>query len=240
MGILRHPAPGAVSLGSTFMTPLGNGVIHKALDMSRVPGDEPPFPIYSAAPGVVTGIRKSGVTYGSNPYGPVSAWCVTIDHPSLATHGIEATGYVHCSRIDVSVGDRVTAGQQIGLAGKTGGPVGMTVHLHFNVFSDKALFSQTIMGSRHGTLDPQPLIAGTYTPPEEEMAQADIDEMKADLDWIKQRIGGVGTSATIHESLTNSKGRETDTLHAANWIKARLGGTNDAGSPSITALIKAL
>ena len=49
--------------------------------------------------------------------------------------------YSHLSRIDVKTGDRVTAGQQIGLTGNTGNAVSMKgedCHLHFELRTMKA------------------------------------------------------------------------------------------------------
>jgi murein DD-endopeptidase MepM/ murein hydrolase activator NlpD len=51
----------------------------------------------------------------------------------LITHGSNVrTLYAHLSRIDVSTGDRVDGGQQIGAVGQTGSATGP--HLHFEVW----------------------------------------------------------------------------------------------------------
>lgn len=64
--------------------------------------------------------------------------------------------YAHLSRIDVKQGDRVKAGQQLGLSGDTGNAKGMNTmakgsHLHFEVRT-KAL-AGTGLGNRLNPLD---------------------------------------------------------------------------------------
>ncbi len=58
-----------------------------------------------------------------------------------------AVYYAHGSRVDVAVGDKVTAGQQIGLSGNTG--CSTEPHLHFEVYRD----THTNTGHR-ATVDP--------------------------------------------------------------------------------------
>lgn len=49
-------------------------------------------------------------------------------------HGLGAvSSYAHMSRLDVHPGDRVTAGQQIGLSGATGRVTGPHLHLGLNI-----------------------------------------------------------------------------------------------------------
>ncbi|XBH22982.1 M23 family metallopeptidase [Jonesiaceae bacterium BS-20] len=73
-------------------------------------------PLYAATGGTVT--RAS--------YWGSAGNAVMIEHP-----GGVITHYFHLSKFNVAVGDKVVAGQQIGLAGATGGVTGP--HLHFEM-----------------------------------------------------------------------------------------------------------
>ena len=119
------PAPGASASSSRFIWPVsgsiteyfgaprGQGVYHTGLDIAtRVS-----VPIAASAAGQVTYVAKIGYGYG---------WHVIIGHAD----GYE-TLYSHLSRIDVSVGDKISQGQVIGLTGCTGYCTG--THLHFEV-----------------------------------------------------------------------------------------------------------
>ena len=90
-------------------------------------------PVFAAADGVVvfTGL----LTVRGN--------ATIIDHG----RGVY-TGYYHQSQIQVSVGDRVQAGEQIGMVGATGRVTGP--HLHFDVFASGA------------QVDPTDWLAGRY------------------------------------------------------------------------------
>src|SRR5690606_37539073 len=88
------------------------GTFHWGVDMAAPYGT----PIYAAHAGTVTLARYSG-GYGN---------CVRIDHGG----GVE-TVYGHASKILVSEGQRVKAGDMIALVGSTGYSTGN--HLHFEV-----------------------------------------------------------------------------------------------------------
>lgn len=87
--------------------------LHSGTDLGVPTGT----PIVAAAAGTVV---KS---YMSSSYGNYTV----IDHG-----GGVITAYAHQSKRQVSVGDKVTAGQQIGLVGSTGNSTGS--HLHFEVY----------------------------------------------------------------------------------------------------------
>ncbi len=85
---------------------------HKGLDIAAVRGT----PILATAAGTVTYAGWSG-GYG---------YLVKIDHGN----GVE-TYYGHCSKLYVSTGDAVEAGQEIAAVGSTGNSTGN--HLHFEI-----------------------------------------------------------------------------------------------------------
>jgi murein DD-endopeptidase MepM/ murein hydrolase activator NlpD len=107
-GILFTPSRGAVSSGFGMRW----GKMHEGLDIAASMGD----PIYAALDGSVV---YSGWETG---YGYV----IKLQHQN----GL-LTIYGHCSRLDVSVGQSVDKGDQIGLVGNTGNSTGP--HLHFEV-----------------------------------------------------------------------------------------------------------
>ena len=91
------------------------GRMHTGVDF----GDPTGTPIYASDGGTVITAGYSG-GYGL---------CIDIDHENG-----RVTRYGHCSAINVSVGDKVYQGQQIGLVGSTGNSTGP--HLHFEVIID--------------------------------------------------------------------------------------------------------
>lgn len=94
---------------------------HKGLDIGAVTAGVAGDPIYAAASGTVI-IAKYSASAGNY---------ITIQHDN----GL-STVYMHCSSLKVSVGDKVTQGQTIGLMGNTGNSFG--VHLHFAVIKNGA------------------------------------------------------------------------------------------------------
>ncbi|MDT2813738.1 phage tail spike protein [Vagococcus carniphilus] len=94
-------------------SPMGGGMeFHNAIDLANGGGS----PIYASSGGTV-------VQAGAEYFGWYGNY-VVIRHPD----GLY-TGYAHLSRIDISVGQQVNQGQQIGLEGATGPVTGP--HLHF-------------------------------------------------------------------------------------------------------------
>ena len=109
-----YPLPDA-----RVISPYGGARRHSGVDLKTKPNDE----IYAAFDGVVA---ASGPYYG---YGN----CIRIKH----AYGLE-TLYSHQSKNMVKKGDKVKAGQVIGLTGRTGRAT--TEHLHFEVsFGGKRL-----------------------------------------------------------------------------------------------------
>ncbi|MDX6511524.1 MAG: hypothetical protein QOE36_1028, partial [Gaiellaceae bacterium] len=117
--LLRTPVPRCpISLARPLHAPLGDrfgprgGRFHTGIDLPAPVGTG----IAAAAPGRVS---FAGSVSG---YGLL----VVVAHRS----GLR-TFYAHLSRIDVHVGERVSAGFQVGLVGATGDATGP--HLHFEV-----------------------------------------------------------------------------------------------------------
>ena len=110
--------------GSRVISPYGGKRSHGGVDIKTKPNDE----ILAAFDGVVT---RSGPYFG---YGN----CIVIRH----AYGFE-TLYSHQSKNFVKVGDRVKAGQVIGLTGRTGRAT--TEHLHFETHFKGRRFNPAIL-----------------------------------------------------------------------------------------------
>jgi len=104
------------------------GTLHAGIDFAMPSGT----PIHAAAAGTVVKAGDAGDGYGNS---------VFIDHANgYLTH------YAHQSRLIVSVGDKVKAGQVIGYEGATGDATGP--HLHFEVHK----------GAMWNQIDPAPFL----------------------------------------------------------------------------------
>jgi len=127
-----YPLPGA-----KVISPYGGKRRHGGVDLKTKPNDK----IVAAFDGVVT---LSGPHYG---YGN----CIKIKH----AYGFE-TLYSHQSKNMVKVGQKVKAGQVIGLTGRTGRAT--TEHLHFEVhfrgkrYNPNVLFNHNERRLNHSTL----------------------------------------------------------------------------------------
>jgi len=122
-GTMLWPTPTCPVITSSFGWREWSETWHKGIDIACY-GDAEGEPIVAAADGVVH------VFYDEYGYGNY----ITIDHGYDSDGCRVLTVYAHCSRVDVSYGDTVTAGQQIGLVGDTGRSDG--AHLHFEVNID--------------------------------------------------------------------------------------------------------
>lgn len=87
--------------------------MHRGVDIAAPSGTA----VYSSAEGEVLRLGRQPEGYGN---------FIEMRHPNGMT-----TLYAHLSRIDVASGDRVLAGERIGLVGSTGYSTGP--HLHFEV-----------------------------------------------------------------------------------------------------------
>lgn len=127
-----YPLPGA-----KVISPYGGSRRHAGVDLKTKPND----PIYAAFDGTVV---RSAPYFG---YGN----CIVIRH----ANGLE-TLYSHQSKNLVKTGDKVTAGQVIGLTGRTGRAT--TEHLHFEThfkgrrFNPNLIFDHTSKQLQQATL----------------------------------------------------------------------------------------
>lgn len=90
-------------------------------------------PLYAMADGLVTFAGPTQPQYCFLQDEVNSTIAVSIGHRT-STNEVYVSRFTHMSRVDVAVGDRVTAGQQVGLSGATGcvGKAG-TPHVHLEV-----------------------------------------------------------------------------------------------------------
>lgn len=95
----------------------GYGHGHTGIDLSADTGTE----IYAAYEGevVISGYNSAAGNY------------IAINHGADSSGNVLITMYLHCSKLLVSEGETVKAGQRIGLVGSTGNSTGP--HLHFTV-----------------------------------------------------------------------------------------------------------
>ena len=112
-------------------------VVHTGID---IPTDEG-VPIVSAGPGIITwagwGLFSGTSSDQDDPYGQA----VTIKHDFGYEGKSLYTIYAHMSRIDVTRGQWVEAGEQLGLVGNTGHTTGP--HLHFEIRMGRNNFFDT-------------------------------------------------------------------------------------------------
>ena len=124
------------------------GTVHRGVDFGRA-GGSANMPVYAAQGGTVV---YAGAASGFG--GPAPAGWVVVDHP--AADGAGTTVYGHIIG-EVSVGQRVEAGQRIGRVNpnsNTNG--GVAPHLHFEV--------HPYVWQQGSQIDPLPWLAGATTP----------------------------------------------------------------------------
>ena len=127
---ISSPVPTGSRYTSGFKSGARPGGLHMGADWAPPkPGEH--VPVYAVAAGTVKDTGNGNVLSGHTGNG------VLIDHGKVTGRGstdVMQTYYGHLSRIDVKAGEKVTAGQQIGLMGATGNATG--VHLHLGVLAD--------------------------------------------------------------------------------------------------------
>lgn len=114
----RPPASSPLHLHAPVSAPVGDsfgprgGAFHSGLDFTAPSGD-------------LVGAARGGRVTWAGPRG-------TFGNAVVVAHGSGVrTLYAHMSQVDVAVGDRVGAGERLGLVGSTGRSTGP--HLHFEV-----------------------------------------------------------------------------------------------------------
>ena len=126
-GTLQWPLPVAGTITSQFghrVDPItGEVSSHTGSDIACAEGT----PILAAADGVIT------VANGLDSWGGSYGYYIQINHGG----GLE-TLYAHCSRICVTTGQQVQAGQVIGYVGHTGRATGSHLHLEVHVNGSRA------------------------------------------------------------------------------------------------------
>ena len=126
-GTLQWPLPVAGTITSQFghrVDPItGEVSSHTGTDIACAEGT----PILAAADGVIT------VANGLDSWGGSYGYYIQINHGG----GLE-TLYAHCSRICVTTGQQVQAGQVIGYVGHTGRATGSHLHLEVHVNGSRA------------------------------------------------------------------------------------------------------
>jgi murein DD-endopeptidase MepM/ murein hydrolase activator NlpD len=105
----------------------GTNIVHTGIDIPADPGT----PVLAAAPGTVTwagyGLYSQKKSNKDDPYGKAVVIRHDFGHQGRSLY----TVYAHLSQIDVTEGQWVDTGQQVGLVGNTGFTTGP--HLHFEV-----------------------------------------------------------------------------------------------------------
>lgn len=114
---------------------------HEGLDFGATRPGVAGDPIYAAKSGEVTSYTGARGSYGN---------IVEIDHGD----GFK-TRYAHLSSINVGIGEKVAAGQFIGVMGKTGDPR-YDVHLHFEVLKNgRPINPAPLLGASQSLQDPK-------------------------------------------------------------------------------------
>lgn len=131
--------------GMTRINRDGSPRAHQGIDLATDEG----YRLYAVEDGEIVGVNK-----GRNGYG----YTITLKIENNANFKGLYAFYAHCDRIDVKVGQKVKAGQQIGLSGDTGNARGMTTearggHLHFEL-RKKAWLGRGL----RGRIDPLPYV----------------------------------------------------------------------------------
>jgi hypothetical protein len=106
----------------------GSGEFHDGVDLSGSSGSA----IFAVRDGTVTAAVTGCVAGDTQCGGRWGNW-IAIDHGEVSGIGHIYSFYAHLESVGVSIGDTVSAGQQIGTMGTTGSSTG--THLHFGIYN---------------------------------------------------------------------------------------------------------
>lgn len=129
----------------------------------------------------------SGKNYGIN---------VTVWHPGIR----KATQYCHLSKNNVSLGEKVTAGQVLGIMGKTGNTTGP--HVHLNLFEvDENGMRLNKDNGYYGGINPLPFLEETPAETSAEMIPVPRPQLE-DFQRCKEGWNKVREKLNVEDSVT--------------------------------------
>ncbi|WP_066583936.1 peptidoglycan DD-metalloendopeptidase family protein [Corynebacterium provencense] len=205
--MVTHPMkPGTYTVSSGYGTRWGT--FHAGLDLACAVGT----PIYAAADGIVV----QGKDRAQGSVSGFGSW-IWIDCQESA--GVDLIyGHVHHPGILVRAGDRVTAGQQIGVSGNEGQTTGP--HLHFEVWGPPGR-----TGGQHR--DPAAWLAGA-TPPGEKPSTTGGSMTIFGVD-VSQWQDGMSLAQAKAEGMTFAIIRLCDGTYADPVFRSHLDDAETAG-----------
>lgn len=190
------------------------GTVHRGVDFGRN-GGSANMPVYAAQGGTVV---YAGAASGFG--GPDPAGWVVIDHPTA--DGAGTTVYGHIIR-EVSLGQRVEAGQRIGRVNPSSATNGgVAPHLHFEV--------HPYVWKQGAQLDPEPWLVGAKTPgaPTEVAPVASHDGVLFGVD-VSEHQNGMPLTKAAAEGMAYAIIRTTDGTYRDRVYTSHLLDAEKAG-----------
>lgn len=157
------------------------------------------------------------VTDSDNPVSGAYGVFVTVWHPKLK----KATQYCHFKENYVKNGDVVTAGQKLGLMGKTGNTQGAHLHLNLYETDDNGIRLNKDNGY-NGGINPKPFLEAEDQLPVNDQ-QSIIDQLRADRDKNWQLYQQEQQAKILLEDAVTQKQKAIDVITKENLeLKERL------------------
>lgn len=195
---------------------------HAGMDIACPEGT----PVYAMSDGIVL-----WADWGTNLPGDESnagyrrRWYLYKGFPGIVTV-IQHPGwigvYAHLSFAQMSIGETVTEGQQIGLSGGTGG---VAPHLHVEALVDDNY--TTGGGLIYGRTDPMPYFGARGIAAQGTITQTEEDDMPFTFEDLK-RAATEGALAALDFKVDNTLGGKTSTLDVARVLDQKFNETPDA------------